>query len=131
MMSIGRDCQGITLLELLFVVVIVGVLTAMALPGVGNIYKQWHISEAQSALLSLQGDIELYYSRHREYPSEINLLNSYKTLRLSEIDSYEFSLELSSQKNGIDYVLDASPKLDYLKDEGVSLLSTGQRIGAW
>jgi type IV pilus assembly protein PilE len=64
--------RGFTLLELLIVLVLVGVVAALALPGFRQQMARVHRTEAMTALLQLQGAEEKFYLRHNAYTSNIS-----------------------------------------------------------
>jgi prepilin-type N-terminal cleavage/methylation domain-containing protein len=57
-----RDNKGFTLIELLIVVVIIGILAAIAIPKFGATREQAYISQMKSDLRNLQTAEELFYS---------------------------------------------------------------------
>ncbi len=62
--------DGFTLIELLMVVIILGVLAAVAIPQFGASTKDAKISALRSNLASIRGAIELYSVQHDgEYPT--------------------------------------------------------------
>jgi type IV pilus assembly protein PilE len=63
--------RGITLFELLVVLVIVGLVTAFALPSFQRQVVRVHRTEAMSALLALQSAEETFYLRHAAYTADI------------------------------------------------------------
>lgn len=60
--------MGFSLLELMVVVVIIAVLTAVAIPIYGNNVKKAKQSEADSALGSIRTQLRIYYAEYGEYP---------------------------------------------------------------
>lgn len=59
--------QGFTLIELLIVVVIVGILSAVAIPSYNQYVKRTKISEAISQLSDVRNRMERSYQDHRSY----------------------------------------------------------------
>jgi type IV pilus assembly protein PilE len=59
--------RGFTLLELMIAVVIVGILTAIAVPQYGAYMTQGKIPEATSTLSTLRVKLEQYYQDNRTY----------------------------------------------------------------
>lgn len=57
-----RNREGFTLIELLIVVVIIGILAAIALPKFGETRQQAYLSAMQSDLRNLQTAQEMYYN---------------------------------------------------------------------
>ena len=63
--------RGITLLELLVVLVVVGILAALALPAYRQHALRVNRAEAMTALLQLQSAEEAYYLRHGTYTASV------------------------------------------------------------
>ncbi len=59
-----RNRDGFTLIELLIVVVIIGILAAIALPKFGQTRERAYVSAMQSDLRNLQSSEEMYYADH-------------------------------------------------------------------
>ncbi len=62
-----RNREGFTLIELLIVVVIIGILAAIALPKFGETRERAYVSAMQSDLRNLQTEMEMYYSDDYTY----------------------------------------------------------------
>jgi len=72
MKKIMRKEEGFTLVELLIVVIILGVLAAVAIPQFGSSTDDAKLSTLQSNLSSLRNAVELYYHEHNTvYPGEV------------------------------------------------------------
>jgi type IV pilus assembly protein PilE len=67
MVSIRRANAGVTLLELMVVMVIVGILGAIAIPAYRSYMVRANRTEAKTALLSAAGTLERCYSRDNAY----------------------------------------------------------------
>jgi prepilin-type N-terminal cleavage/methylation domain-containing protein len=63
----NRGERGFTLIELMVVVAIVGVLTAIALPSYRDYVVRGQLTEAVSNLTTLRADMERYYQDFRTY----------------------------------------------------------------
>ena len=70
----GRQFRlaGFSLVELLVVLVIMGVLSAVALPGYTRYVQRGHRTEVMAALLESQHFMERYYSANGQYLSPAN-----------------------------------------------------------
>ena len=73
----ARSCRrfgltGFSLVELLVVLVIMGVLSAVALPAYTRYVQRGHRTEAMAALLEAQHYMERYYSANGQYLSPAN-----------------------------------------------------------
>ena len=65
-----QNAKGFTLIELLVVVVIVGILSAVAIPTFLNQVRRARVAEAQSALTEVQRSSEVYRLDVGVYPSQ-------------------------------------------------------------
>ncbi|MEO8017904.1 MAG: type IV pilin protein [Pseudomonadota bacterium] len=63
--------RGISLLELLIVLVIVGIIGALVLPGYRQYLLRINRTEAMTALMQVQGAEESFYQRHNTYTGNI------------------------------------------------------------
>lgn len=61
--------KGFSLIELLFVLLIVGILTSITYPSYRQYITRVHRNEGQTALLDLANRMESYYSEHKTYES--------------------------------------------------------------
>ena len=67
-----RRSKGFTLLELLIVVVIIGVLAAIAIPAYNSYLNTAKITLAQGALDTIRKTLESYHIDYQEYPDSID-----------------------------------------------------------
>ena len=65
-----NNSKGFSLIEVLMVVVILAILTAIALPSYQNYVTKSKIKEAQSNLIALSLSVEQIYQRNLTYPIE-------------------------------------------------------------
>ena len=70
-----RARQGFTLIELLIVVVIIGILAAIAIPKFSNTREKAYISAMKSDLKNLMSQQEIYYSDHYTYADDTDALD--------------------------------------------------------
>ena len=72
-MLMSRACsvRGVTLFELLVVLAMVGIVTALAVPAYRQHVARTYRAEAMTALLALQGAEETLYLRHGTYTADI------------------------------------------------------------
>ena len=67
-----RNEEGFTLVELLIVVIILGILAAVAIPQFGSSTDDAKLSTLRSSLGSMRNAVELYYHEHNTvYPGEV------------------------------------------------------------
>ena len=66
-----RDNKGFTLIELLIVVVIIGILAAIAIPKFSATREKAYVSAMKSDLKNLATQEEIYYSDHLAYTTSL------------------------------------------------------------
>ena len=66
-----RDRKGFTLIELLIVVVIIGILAAIAIPKFSATREKAYIAAMKSDLKNLASQQEIYYSDNYSYTSDV------------------------------------------------------------
>lgn len=69
MLARARDDRGFTLIELIVVVIIIGILAAVAVPAFTNRSENAKVSALYADLRSIGGAIELYYADHSVMPA--------------------------------------------------------------
>lgn len=74
-----RARKGVTLIELFVVIVIIGVLAAIALPLFWHIRERAYRSAIQSDLRSFATQQELYYDKNLQYAASVDLLPDFHT----------------------------------------------------
>ena len=93
--------RGITLLELMTVVVVIGILAAIAIPSYRQYVMRAHRAEAKAALLQLAANQERFYLANRTYGTLDNLIdaNLMTANGLSERGTYRISIEGANTTN--------------------------------
>jgi len=66
-----RDRKGFTLIELLIVVVIIGILAAIAIPKFTKTRERAYVSAMKSDLRNLANQQELYFGQHYSYTTSV------------------------------------------------------------
>ena len=85
-----RNEQGFTLIELMIIVAIIGVLTAIALPAYSDYAKRAKITEAILAMSKCKGDVSSHLQSNRFLPS---VANSFGCESSTSMTSYVASLQ--------------------------------------
>ena len=70
----AKRSGGFTLLELLIVIVIIGVLSAIAIPAYNSYINRAKITLAQSTLDSIRKTLESYQIDYQDYPDSIDFV---------------------------------------------------------
>ncbi len=73
-LSLRRQSQGVTLLELMIVAVVVGILALVAAPSYRQYVIRAHRTEAKSALLRLATNQERFYLQNNTYTADLTAL---------------------------------------------------------
>ena len=75
-LSLRRQSQGVTLLELMIVVVIIGLLSIVAIPSYRQYSIRAHRTEAKTALIRLATNQERFYLQNNTYTNDLVALGS-------------------------------------------------------
>ncbi|MCK0746789.1 type IV pilin protein [Chromohalobacter nigrandesensis] len=117
-----RRHQGFSLIELMIVLVIIGILAAIAIPSYTDYVRKAHRADAQAILM------EWAYQMERQYTQD----NFYDTdgAKQEKSDSYKFAAQKNpNKKKGAGFLLKATPINSQSEDRcGVlKLYDTGER----
>lgn len=88
---------GISLIEILVVVTIVGILAAVAVPSYDNYQRRSHRQIGAACLMSVQSLMESYYQRKNAYPSSLSSLGLAST---SNCPDSPYTITLSADAVG-------------------------------
>lgn len=80
-----RNIKGFTLIELMIVVVIIGILSAIAIPKFSSIRDQANEATCRSNLRSLAGAEMMYYAKHSSFTDLHGLENSQCLMNASRL----------------------------------------------
>lgn len=98
-----KNSNGFTLVELLIVVIILGVLAAVAIPQFGSSTDDAKISTLESNLSSTRNAIELYYHQHNStFPGAVKESDGTAVSSIAECTAaFAAQFTLYSQLNGV------------------------------
>ena len=120
--------RGFTLIELMIVVAIVGILSAIAYPSYQEYVRRGHRAEARAGLLQAAQWMERAATATGTYPLTAQFPANLKTV---PNDRYDISLEspIQGSTNGTTFRLTASPKGSQANDKcgNFTLTHTGVR----
>ncbi|NLY68469.1 MAG: prepilin-type N-terminal cleavage/methylation domain-containing protein [Clostridiales bacterium] len=74
MFKLRKNKKGFTLVELMIVVIIIGILTAIAIPVYNSVTANAKINSALANQRSIDSAIQMYYAKNSKYPDNINAL---------------------------------------------------------
>lgn len=104
--------DGFTLLELLFVLVLISVIAALALPGFRQQMARVHRTEAMTALLQLQSAEEKFYLRHNAYTSNMTAAPPAGLGLSTTTSSNRYVLSVAVADDGQSFIGTATPTPD-------------------
>ncbi len=84
----GRAASGITLMELLIVVVIIGILATVAYPNYREFAARAKRTEARAALLKIATNQERFYLQNNTYTTDLTALGFSSNPFTTESDTY-------------------------------------------
>jgi type IV pilus assembly protein PilE len=122
MLLMKHKHQGFTLIEVMIVVTIVGILTAVALPSYNEYVRRGHRAEARAGLLQGAQWMERAATAIGTYPLTAAFPAYLKTVPNNRYD-------ISATSNGLTFTLTATPKGAQAGDKcgNYTLTNTGQR----
>ncbi len=100
-----RTESGFTLIELLIVVVIIGILAAIAIPKYNQVKERAVIASLQSDLKKLATKQELYHAEFSEYTADLGAMNYVQsqnvTVTVGEATTQGWSAEANHPNTGV------------------------------
>ena len=90
--SIRKRFHGFSLMEVMIVVVIIGILEALAYPNLEKYLKRARQTEAKTNLSAIYTARKIYFTLNQSYAEDINKLD----LSLVQGDPYTFTVEAST-----------------------------------
>lgn len=127
---------GFTLVELLVVLAIVSILSALAWPGYGSVLRRAHRGEARQALMRLQHLQEAHYATHLRYAGQLGATPDPATLQSADRSgngAYILSVRASEDGQRYTATARASPQGRQAGDvqcQWLAVDETGQRRSA-
>jgi len=102
-----RNMLGVTLLELMAVIMIIGILAMIAIPSYRQYIMRANRAEAKNALLQLQTNQERYYLQNRTYGTMAQLIAANLGSATSERGTY--TLTITAGPNATTFTATATP----------------------
>jgi type IV pilus assembly protein PilE len=121
-----RRQAGFTLLEMMIVVIIIAILSAIAIPTYRKYVLRSHRTEAQRALLDLAGRQERYFYAQNKYATKLVDLNGTTTMA-GNGDNYVIVDPISASST--DYSMTATAIGNQLRDDVDCKSLTINRVG--
>ena len=89
--------EGFTLVEILIVVVIIGILAAVAIPTYFKYVERGYASDAKVQIKNILDNSKLYYSENDEFPEDVKIMNEggYANVPEATLRKWDFTLDLT------------------------------------
>ena len=102
MKNFKKYLNGFTLVEILIVVVIVGILAAIAIPTYYSYVKKGYATEAKTQLKSIVQAADMYYSERGEAAPDVETMEAegFIEIKQSVKNKWEFELNLDPTGDG-------------------------------
>jgi type IV pilus assembly protein PilE len=117
-----KNLNGFTLIELMLVVVIIGVLAAVAYPSYVEQVRKGRRSECKSAILQTSNLLERFYTINNSYSSDFAAIGG-KNFSGDNADSS--SCTISIEAEGATFTVTATPKISDPNCGNLTLNNTG------
>jgi len=125
--------RGFTLIEIMIVVVIIGIISAIAMPSYTNYVRESRRAEAMTLISQVISAQERFYIEQRTYTADLTDLGFASAANLAtEADWYTVSAAACAGSTLADCVLvTATAQNDQAADGNLTLDSTGRKTGHW
>ena len=91
-MHMRKHMHGMTLMELMIVVVIIGIITAIAFPNYRQFVARAKRTEAKAALLQIATNQERFYLQNSTFTTDMTMLGFQADPFITNSDSYSISV---------------------------------------
>ncbi len=129
----NKKHAGFSLIEIIIVVTIVAVLTAIALPGFNNSARKGKRSDGQAALMDLAAKMETYFFTNRTYSVDLTDLG-YASASAVATDKGHYTLSISTATANCPIIscfkLEATAVGSQVDDGNLSIDSLGRKLPA-
>ena len=97
-----RIQEGFTLVEILIVVVIVGILAAIAIPTYFNYVEKAYASDAQTQIKTLLEECKIWKTTHEDFPSDVQemLDEGAGNISKSTLKKWNFEIDIDIATDG-------------------------------
>ena len=94
--------EGFTLVEILIVVVIVGILAAIAIPTYFNYVEKAYASDAQTQIKTLLEECKIWKTTHEDFPSDVQEMidEGAGNISKSTLKKWTFEIDLQQSSDG-------------------------------
>ena len=121
--STRKRFHGFSLMEVMIVVVIIGILAALAYPNLEKYLKRARQTEAKTNLSAIYTAQKIYFSLHQSYADDINELDL--SLAQGDLDTFTMEASTSTFKAQAEGNIDDDAALDtWTIDQDKDLLNT-------
>ena len=125
-----RAARGFTLIELMIVVALVAILSAIAYPAYQESVRRGHRTSAKTALLDLAGREERYYATNNVYSADLKTMLGYgvdTTVPVPDATAEYYDMTVTVPADSSTFTGSAAPHGDQAKDScgSYGILSTG------